>query len=125
MLKLDLYRIFEDKGIDNPHYFLRKNGFTSHTTSRILNNKGDSISFRHLEQLCLLLNCSIDDLFSWTNDDMTGIYKDHVIQKLKRGQRKGNITNPLKNLTLDKLNEVRSYIEQIAMIEKENGKSSD
>ncbi len=125
MLQLDLYRIFEDKGIDNPHYFLRKNGFTTHTTSRLLNNKVDSISFRHLEQICLLLNCSIDDLFSWTNEDKTGMYKDHVFQKLKRGQRKGNITNSLKNLPLDKLNEVRNYIDQIAMTEKQNGKSLD
>ena len=118
MLQLDLYRIFEDKGIDNPHYFLKKNGFTSHTTSRLLNNKVDSISFRHMEQICLLLNCSIDDLFLWTNEDMTGIYKDHVIQKLKRGQRKGNIINSLKKLPPDKLNEVRNYIEQITMTEK-------
>ena len=125
MLKLDLYRIFEDKGIDNPHYFLKKNGFTSHTTSRLLNNKVDSISFKHLEQICLLLNCSIEDLFSWTNEDITGMYKDHAFQKLKRGQRKGNITNSLKNLPLDKLNDVRNYIEQITMTEKEKGKSSD
>jgi hypothetical protein len=73
----------------------------------------------------LLLNCSIDDLFSWTNEEKTGIYKDHVIQKLKRGVRKGNITNSLKKLPLDKLNEVRNYIEQITMTRKENGKSSD
>jgi len=49
---------------------------------------------------------------------MTGMYKDHVFQKLKRGQRKGNITNSLKNLPLDKLNDVRNYIEQITMTEK-------
>jgi hypothetical protein len=73
----------------------------------------------------LLLNCSIDDLFSWNNEEKTGIYKDHVIQKLKRCVRKGNITKSLKKLPLDKLNEVRNYIEQITMTEKENGKSSD
>jgi hypothetical protein len=62
--------------------------------------------------MCLLLNCSVEDLFSWKSEDKTGIYKDHVIQKLKRGQRKGNITNSLKQLPLDKLDEVRNYIDQ-------------
>lgn len=114
MLHLDLYRVFEDKGIDNPHHFLKQNGFTAHTTSRLLNNKVESISFKHLEQICLLLNCSIDDLFSWKNNDKTGLYKNHELQKLKRGQRKGNITNSLKQLPLNKLNDVRNYIDQIA-----------
>jgi len=114
MLHLDLYRVFEDKGIDNPHQFLKQNGFTAHTTSRLLNNKVESISFKHLEQICLLLNCSIDDLFAWKNNDKTGLYKNHELQKLKRGQPKGNITNSLKQLPLNKLNDVRNYIDQIA-----------
>lgn len=74
----------------------------------------DSISFRHLEQICLLLNCSIDDLFNWKNEDQTGIYKDHVLQKLKRGESKGNIIGKLKQLPPDKLNDIRKYIDQIA-----------
>ena len=118
MLLLDLYRVFEDKGIENPHRFLRKNGFTAHTTSRLLNNKVDSISFRHLEQLCLIINCSVDDLFAWKSNDEAGIYKDHVLQKLKRGESKGSITGKLKQLPLDKINEVRNYIDQLSRTDK-------
>jgi DNA-binding Xre family transcriptional regulator len=118
MLLLDLYRVFEDKGIENPHRFLRQNGFTAHTTSRLLNNKVDSISFKHLEQICLLLNCSVEDLFSWQSEDKTGMYKNHVMQKLKRGKSKGSITSKLKQLPLDKLNEVRNYIDQLSNNDK-------
>jgi DNA-binding Xre family transcriptional regulator len=114
MLKLDLNRLFEDKGIENPTQFLKKNGLTAHTTSRLLNNKVSSISFKHLETICLLLNCTIDDLFSWENDNKTGIYKDHSLQKLVRGKKKGNIVGKLKGLPVDKLNQVRDFIDTLA-----------
>jgi len=118
MLVLDLYRVFEDKGIENPHRFLNKNGFTVHTTFKLLNNKVGSISFRHMEQLCLLLNCLPDDLFSWKSVEVTGNYNHPVLMKLDRGERKGNITSQLKSLSPDKLNEVRKYIDQISKTEE-------
>ena len=111
MLKLDLQRVMEDKGIDNPNKFLIKNGITAHTASRLLNNKIDTIRFKHLEAICLALHCSIDDLFAWSFEDKTNLYKDHPLQKLKRGKRKGNITHKLKDLTPEKLTEVRNFIE--------------
>jgi|DEB19_MinimDraft_2_1074335.scaffolds.fasta_scaffold04650_2 DNA-binding Xre family transcriptional regulator len=118
MLKLDLYRVFEEKGIINPHVFLRQLGFTSHVACQILGNKIESISFLKLEIMCLALNCTIDDLFNWKFNDDTGRYNVHVLQKLKRGERKGNIVNDLKKLPLDKLEEVRNYIEQLSNNEK-------
>ena len=117
MLVLDLYRVFEDKGIENPQRFLKRNGFTVHTTFKLLNNKVVSISFRHMEQLCLLLNCSVEDLFSWHNEDASGKYDKHPLLKLKRGEHKGNITNKLKSLPPDKLIEVRKYIDQLSKTE--------
>ena len=117
MLVLDLYRVFEDKGIENPQRFLKRNGFTVHTTFKLLNNKVVSISFRHMEQLCLLLNCSPDDLFSWRSDELSGSYNHPFLMKLNRGERKGNITSQLKSLPPDKLNEVRKYIDQISKTE--------
>ncbi|MCZ8354938.1 MAG: helix-turn-helix transcriptional regulator [Cyclobacteriaceae bacterium] len=114
MLKLDLIRLFEDKGIENPSQFLKKNGLTAHTVSRLLNNKVESISFKHLETICLLLNCTIDDLFAWENNDKSDLYKDHSLQKLKRGKKKGNIVGKLKNLPADKLSQVRDFIEELS-----------
>ena len=117
MLQLDLYRVFEDKGIENPARYLKKNGFTAHTTFRLLNNQVESISFRHLEQLCLLLNCSVEDLFSWHNETASAMYVHHPLSKLKRGERKGSITNQLKTLPLDKLNDIRNCIDQLSKTE--------
>jgi DNA-binding Xre family transcriptional regulator len=114
MIKLDLIRILDDKGIEKPNLFLKKNGFTAHTASRLLNNKVDSINFKHLETICLVLNCTIDDLFSWSHENSTELYKDHALQKLKRGEKKGSIIKKLKDLPADKLNAVRNFIDDLA-----------
>jgi DNA-binding Xre family transcriptional regulator len=113
MLKLDLQRIFEDKGIENPNQFLVKNGLTPYTTSRLLNNRVNSISFKHLEKICLLLNCTTDDLFAWENPDKSDTLKDHALQKLKRGKKKGNIVGKLKTMPANKLNQVRDFIDEL------------
>jgi DNA-binding Xre family transcriptional regulator len=113
MLKLDLQRIFEDKGIENPNQYLVKNGLTPHTVSRLLHNRVSSISFKHLEKICLLLNCTIDDLFAWENPDKSDTLKDHSLQKLKRGKKKGNIAGKLKALPASKLGQVRDFIEEL------------
>lgn len=114
MLKLDLQRLFEDKGIENPNQYLVKNGLTPHTVSRLLNNRVSSISFKHLEAICLLLNCTIDDLFAWEPTDKSDALKDHSLQKLKRGKKKGNIIGKLKALPASKLNQVRDFIEELS-----------
>lgn len=118
MLQLDLYRVFENKGIENPHQFMRKNGLTTHVTSRLLNNNVSSISYKHLELLCLMLNCTVDDLFNWKTEDKAGMYKDHALQKLKRGQRSGNITRKIIDLPPEKLNELMDFIDQLSTPQK-------
>ncbi len=118
MLLLNIYRVCQDKGIENPHKFLRKNGFTPHTTSRILTSKVKSINFGHLEQLCLLLNCTPDTLFNWKYNDTTGIYKKHELNKLRHDENKGNILEKLKQLPSDKIEQIRNFIDNIAQEEE-------
>lgn len=118
MLTLDLYRVFENKGIDNPHRFMKKNGFTPHITSRLLNNSADSISYKNLEQLCLTLNCTVDDLFKWTQGDDKEQYKQHALQKLIRKEETINLSTKIKELPVDKLNELISFIDKLTTPQK-------
>ena len=113
MLKLDLHRAFADKGIENPNRFLRQCGITSYTASRLLTNSVNSISFKHLELICLGLNCTIDDLFLWKPDKHTAELKNHPLQKLTQRERQGNIGQKLKQLPFDKLEQVRNYLDQL------------
>jgi len=113
MLQLNLKQLITSRGINNPGKYLVKAGFTYYAASRLLNNKVDSISYRHAEQLCLLLNCSLDELFIWKQPPNTQISKDHPLQKLKPKQTGKLISEHLKELPLQKLEEVKNYIEQI------------
>ena len=114
MMRLDLYRIFEVKGVENPAHFLMKNGFTRHTTSRLLDNSMSSVSFKNLETLCLILHCTTDDLFSWREPSGSTVYKDHVINKLRRGESKGNIAVKLKELLMHRPEEVQNFVDALS-----------
>lgn len=114
MIYLDLKQIFEDKGINNPNHFLWKNGFTRHTAHNLLNNKTVGISFKHLEQLCLLLNCSPNELLTWHNTDKTKNLQNHSLQILKKERSKGNINQTLQQLPVNKLNELRNFLNNLS-----------
>lgn len=114
MIYLNLKPIFEAKGIDNPNYFLWKNGFTRHTAHNLLNNKTEGINFRHLEQLCLILGCSPNDLFTWHNTDQINVLPTHSLQALKKEKSKGSITHTLQQLPVNKLNELRIFLDNLS-----------
>lgn len=113
MLQLNLRQLITDRGISNPDQYLVKSGFTYYATHRLLNNKVEHLSFKHTEKLCLLLNCSINELFTWQPTENIQISNDHPLQKLKPKQTGKTISEHLKELPLNKLEEVKNYIEQI------------
>jgi DNA-binding Xre family transcriptional regulator len=113
MLKLQLDAVFHQRGIHKPLHFLVKKGFTYHTAHRLLNNLVDSISYTHLEQLCLHLNCSLDDLFVWTRPDDVPVPDHHPLNKLVQQDNLGNITQNLLELPLDKLRQLQQIAEKL------------
>ena len=117
MIYLNLKPIFEAKGIDNPNHFLWKNGFTRHTAHNLLNNKTQGINFRHLEQLCLLLGCSPNDLLTWQNTDKANVLPTHSLQSLKKENSKGSITQVLQKLPVNKLNQLRNFLDNLSQSE--------
>jgi len=102
-----------DKGIKNPYQYLVKSGFTYFTAYRLLNNRVANISYKHLEQLCIVLHCTIDELFAWSPPENMQNANTHPLQKLIPQQNKTNIIDDLKQLPLDKINEIRKFINQI------------
>lgn len=114
MIYLDLKRVMADREIPNPNQFLKKCGVPAHTASRLLTNTTHSISFKHLETICLNLNCTIDDLCSWTPDATRKLYSDVALNKLKREKKKRvNVSHKLRTLPLDKLDLVQNFIEKV------------
>lgn len=124
MIYLDLKRVMTDREIPNPYQFLKKCGVPAHTASRLLSNTTNSISFKHLETICLNLNCTIDDLCSWTPDTTRRLYNETALNKLKREQKKRiNVSHKIRTLPLDKLDLVQNFIEQVEKGEASEGVS--
>ena len=113
MLQLQLQASIAQRGVASPLKYLVKNGFTYHTAHRILHNTVDSISFPHLEQLCLLLNCTINDLFVYTKGNNTNIADTHPLNKLSKPPSTINISQTLQQLPYDKIKELEKMVEDL------------
>jgi DNA-binding Xre family transcriptional regulator len=114
MIYLNLLPIFEAKGIDNPGQFLYKNGFTRHTAHNLLNNKTAGISFSHLEQLCLVLGCSPNDLLAWHDTNKNTALPKEPLHILKKEKSKGSITQTLRGLPVSKLQQLRNFLDGLS-----------
>jgi DNA-binding Xre family transcriptional regulator len=114
MIYLNLKPIFEAKGIDNPGYYLWKNGFTRHTSHNLLYNKTESINFKHLEKLCILLQCSPNDLFNWNNQNKLINEETHPLNIIKKEKSKGNINQKIIAIPLHKINELHNFLDNLS-----------
>ena len=67
MIKLDVLRILEEQG--KTQYWLYKQlGMSYQNFSKMVNNQTKSIRYENIETMCLLLNCTPNDLFVITEE---------------------------------------------------------
>ena len=67
MIKLKVLDLLEQKG--RTKYWLYKQlGMSYQNLSKMVNNKTKSIRYENIETICLLLNCTPNDLFEITDD---------------------------------------------------------
>lgn len=111
MLELNLKRIFKARGIDMPYKFLVKNGFVPFTAHKYKNGKVEHIRLDHIEKLCILLNCTPNELFEWTPDDLLDDRKDNPLQKIRKREKKLEISKILSRMSLEKLEEVEKMLQ--------------
>jgi hypothetical protein len=112
MLTLDLNRLLEHREIQNPRAFLVKSGFTYHKAGHLLKNQIGGL--RHLELLCLALNCTPNELFSWTPDKDVRSPKKQALSKLMDHKRNGRLLPKIKELPEDKLEELHRFIDKLS-----------
>ncbi|MBN2637499.1 MAG: hypothetical protein JXR65_00255 [Bacteroidales bacterium] len=66
-----------------------------------------------MEKICLLLNCTPNDVMQWIPDGNETVEKNQPLNKLLRTQNKViDITRSLNSLPLDKLEEIGKYIDE-------------
>ncbi|GHM98691.1 hypothetical protein WSM22_01810 [Cytophagales bacterium WSM2-2] len=112
MLKFDLYHILEAKGYDRPYTFLVKSGFSRAHATKLLSSNLGTIRITILEKICIVLNCTIDELFTWTGS--VGVGDDHALNRLKRERTNSNIMHKIKSLPLRKLDEVHHLLDELS-----------
>ena len=67
MIKLDVLRILEEQG-KTKYWLYKQLGMSYQNFSKMVNNETKSIRYENIETMCLLLNCTLNDLFTITQD---------------------------------------------------------
>ena len=67
MIKLDVLRLLEEQG-KTKYWLYKQLGMSSQNFSKIINNETKSIRYENIETICLLLNCTPNDLFLITDE---------------------------------------------------------
>lgn len=110
MLQINLTRLFKARGIEQPYKFLVRNGFVPFTAHKYKNGKVDAIRLDHIERLCILLNCTPNDILEWLPQDLLDDTPNHPLQKIRKRDKKIEINKMLNNLSLDKLEEIEKML---------------
>ena len=67
MIRLRAKELLEKKG-KTKYWLYKQLGMSYQNFSRMLNNETKSIKYENIETICLLLNCTPNDLFEITDD---------------------------------------------------------
>ncbi len=90
--------------------------FVPQTVHSRLNYQLGYIKPDHLERLCLLLNCTPNDLFDWREDGKTVVHDTHALRTLIK--QKNDIQTTLRELPLDKLEKLGEMIKELSGTEE-------
>ncbi len=113
MLLFNLKALLESRGYGRPQTFLRVHGFSNYTISRIMNNKTVSISYDTLEKLCLICQCTPDELFVWVPEEGKAVPPEHPMHKLKAKPKTANPVERIKKLSPAKLKELQEVLDRL------------
>lgn len=67
MIKLDVLNLLEKNG-KTKYWLYKQLGMSYQNFSRMINNQTKSIRYENIETLCLLLECTPNELFEMTED---------------------------------------------------------
>jgi DNA-binding Xre family transcriptional regulator len=110
MLTYNLTRLFKLRGIIRPLTFLMEKGFTRDLASRITTDVNLKLKIENIEKLCKTLNCTPNDLMEWKPDIDSEDVPSNPLFALKRSESKFDISSLVKDVPVDKLEELQKEI---------------
>ena len=111
MLSFNLTRLLKLRGIERPYSWLVRNGFVPQTATRWAKNEIGYVRPEQMERLCLLLNCTPNDLFDWREDGKTVVHDTHALRTLTK--QTNDIQTTLRELPLDKLEKLGEMLNSL------------
>lgn len=103
MLRFNLKRVLELRGVERPYSWLVRNGFVPATASNWARNQIGYVKPEQIERLCLLLNCTPNDLFEWRDDGRNVLAETHALRSLARGSATRSVSELARDIPADKL----------------------
>jgi len=110
MLLFNSARVFKARGIDRPANFLKNQGYSIATTTRIVNNQKQGFSLGTLEKLCLTLNCTPNDFLEWVPSKDMVTNTSHALNVLKRSETLANVTQLVNGASLEQLQKMEEIL---------------
>jgi len=113
MLKVNILRVCEIRGINKSYTFFKNHGFSPAAATRIAGGYLNSFSLESIEKLCLALNCTPNDLLEWVpSKDMTA-NATHALNALKRNDALlATFTQLVNTASLEKLEKIQEIIQK-------------
>lgn len=68
MVKLDALKLLQKRG-HTKYWLYKRLGMTYQSFHKMVNNQTASIRYENIEALCQLLECTPNDLFTFTDED--------------------------------------------------------
>ena len=67
MIKLDVLRLLEERG-KTKYWLYKQLGMSYQNFSKMVNNQTKSIRYENIETMCLLFDCTPNELFEFTKE---------------------------------------------------------
>lgn len=110
MLVFNPLRMFRMRGIARPERELIKTGISPGAATKYLHYHNIRLTIGHIEKICVLLNCTPNELFEWRSKSNENLSENHSLNSLKRDQEPENLSEILKNVPVEKLSELNEFV---------------
>lgn len=112
MLKWNFTRMCKMRGIEKPYSFFIKLGISHTVASNMATNKTDKILLRHLNTVCIALNCTPDDLMEWIPGSKAQDKPNTALFTLKPDTKSDDAAALLRALPASKLEELAKLLRE-------------
>jgi len=112
MLQYNFKRVLKARGIENYTVYLQSFGFSQEFSRKIVNGKARIIRLSSLEKLCIILQCTPNDVIEWIPDNDSKVEENHPLNKKKKNEKVVNILKTLNSVPIDKLEKIEQIIKE-------------